>query len=309
MWIILDQDCDPNNILVRPSVFLHKFSCKVVKMKCLLLIAFLQVAHTGTVNAIKSAKAENTLTRKLREELDLITRGDCGEGMFRCDQGRCIRHEYMCDGEHDCFDGSDESVDACVRRVCDKDEYFRCKDGRCVPLRWYCDGDNDCLDGSDEPSVCGQRSTLHDYHESLRKERASECSSDKIRCKNAYCIPKTYLCDGANDCPEHDDEQNCNRKERASDCSSDKIRCKNAYCIPKTYLCDGANDCPEHDDEQNCVGQRSDLHDYHKLLTAERASECSSDKIRCKNAYCIPKTYVCDGANDCPEHDDEQNCN
>ena len=39
----------------------------------------------------------------------------CGAGQFRCDSGQCIggRRDLRCDGDRDCDDGSDESVETC----------------------------------------------------------------------------------------------------------------------------------------------------------------------------------------------------
>ena len=45
----------------------------------------------------------------------------CGAGQFRCDSGQCIggRQDLRCDGDRDCDDGSDESVETCGRN-CEK---------------------------------------------------------------------------------------------------------------------------------------------------------------------------------------------
>lgn len=37
----------------------------------------------------------------------------CAESDFVCDNGQCVPKRWHCDGEPDCEDGSDESLDIC----------------------------------------------------------------------------------------------------------------------------------------------------------------------------------------------------
>lgn len=54
-----------------------------------------------------------------------------------------------CDGNLDCFDGSDE-----MDCSCENSSFFHCKSGECIPHISRCDNDPDCSDASDEMG-CG----------------------------------------------------------------------------------------------------------------------------------------------------------
>ena len=74
----------------------------------------------------------------------------CPPGQFHCATGsHCLSERFVCDGEDDCDDGSDEKEDMCRSAKCQPEE-FKCSDGKCINSNWKCDRNKDCSDGSDE---------------------------------------------------------------------------------------------------------------------------------------------------------------
>ena len=141
------------------------------------------------------------------------TRPTCSPTEFSCENQRCILKGWLCDGQNDCGDNSDELN--CTRPTCPSTE-FSCFNHKCIPKRFVCDGVNDCGDFSDEFINCNKfnKTTRLLYpceiYEFMCKYKLSNCKG-WFTCKHPRCISKRRVCDGWSQCGDGSDEVNCGK--------------------------------------------------------------------------------------------------
>uniref|UniRef100_A0A8C1U7X5 Very low-density lipoprotein receptor n=1 Tax=Cyprinus carpio TaxID=7962 RepID=A0A8C1U7X5_CYPCA len=234
---------------------------------------------------------------------NVSVRKTCAEVDFVCRSGQCIPKRWQCDGEPDCEDGSDESIEMCHTRTCRVNE-FSCGVGstQCIPVFWKCDGEKDCDNGEDEIN-CG---------ESLDTTPAEFQSLFCFFCYYYYYFflfiywniwLKYILC-----VMENTPFVFCIIQSvvfglclsmsfpAARTCRPDQFKCDDGSCIHGSRQCNGFRDCADGTDEVNC-----------KNLT-----QCNGpDQFKCRSGECIEMSKVCNKVRDCADWSDEpiKECN
>lgn len=233
--------------------------------------------------------------------------------VFYCNSTRqCIPQYFVCDGDRDCDDGSDESN--CGSRAC-PDGYFRCTNGQCIPSTWVCDGHADCSDSVDERQNC----------QPPKCDETTHFACKTYIFNSTHCIPKHWKCDKHRDCADGSDEDAaiCTYRQ----CQAGDFHCGITYnargiagvwnstqrpaiddevCIPPSKRCNGYRDCRDGSDEVACP--TSPLSSISGSSSAN-ATACELDEFRCADGErCIPQQKRCDHRNDCLDNSDEQDC-
>ncbi len=170
----------------------------------------------------------------MRDGCDTESEFACAAAHRNSTRSRCVPRSSVNDGKRDCFDGSDELVDAGF--PCFEQSEFRCaKSDRCLPRYLVNDGFADCDGGEDE--------RVADFR-CLDAEFSCEEGDARFR----RCISRAWVGNGARDCSEGSDE--AEGGSFGLPCLSDEFACADGRrCVPRTMVCDGIQNCRDGSDE------------------------------------------------------------
>lgn len=152
------------------------------------------------------------------------------------------------------------------RSLCTRSEFLCADKSMCLPRNFVCDCENDCQDGSDETD-CGitcksggttargkatGRPVSPPYWPMSTTPNSLCAAPGEYSCgsSNGFCIPGLLLCDGVPDCPNAEDERQCDGKDT---CPEGYYYCRDpSSCLHESKLCDGRADCSDGSDESLC---------------------------------------------------------
>nr|BAA82522.1 tunicate retinoic acid-inducible modular protease [Polyandrocarpa misakiensis] len=196
----------------------------------------------------------------------------CHKSEMRCKVGdRCIDPEYVCDGMSDCPWGSDET--GCSEASCKKDQYW-CgpKGGGCLPAEYLCDGEADCIDESDERDC-------EEFLDSFTKTTGYKLRTKRYQLQWEHV--NAYVC-----------AQKC-KEETSFVCTSFDYHKRSQLC----YLYSAS---------VSRQLKRSKRWDHYER---EGVEDCAAtNRYLCNDGSCIEHDQVCDFRDDCPNGEEETEC-
>ena len=138
---------------------------------------------------------------------------------------------------------------------------------QCISATQWCDGSAQCVNGVDEQQCPQSQSwesgfvpppaivnvalnnTLIFTPFPSESPYSQPCPETHFQCPDmGYCLPVFMRCNHVNDCPRHEDEEDCH-----SNRCPGLYRCRSSdVCVHPLHLCDEMFQCPQRDDEMVC---------------------------------------------------------
>nr|XP_027196293.1 sortilin-related receptor-like [Dermatophagoides pteronyssinus] len=185
----------------------------------------------------------------------------CPDNSYHCrSDSFCIPIEWLCDGNKDCIDGTDEldcpeikstdnnqnnsniestAIVSNGHKKCSDNRFHCYKSDQCIFQLFVCDGEPDCRFNEDEQNC---------YNDTDIK-----CPKNYFTCLLSIgCIPTRKVCDGRHDCFDGSDEWGCLNSKVTIPSICLGHYCDDGECIELDQRCDGIHDCLDGSDEKNC---------------------------------------------------------
>ena len=182
---------------------------------------------------------------------------------------------------------------------------FICADGNSIPAVYRCDDGIDCENGDDEDN-CFQVCSTHANCTTGCLSPACVCMPLYHQCLRGGCVHWSFVCDGVVNCAYDDsDELMCNYQLQTPSHSR-----KSNY--QQFSLCNSFTN-ETFPNLELCLLVRDQYGVTKHCNNTEHLHYCVDfscpNHYKCSFSYCIPMHLVCDGVKDCPQGEDEEQCN
>ena len=140
-------------------------------------------------------------------------------------------------------------------------------------------------------------------------ESGDLCPADGFKCGSGMCLPKLFVCDGDKDCPDGSDETNCatnSTQQPLFDVTENSMDLETGVTVEPGQISETTTESVV---EVTTDPEKSTEYDGHVTTEAKLSGvTCPANGFQCDNGMCLPKLFVCDGDEDCPDGSDETNC-